>query len=186
MGWYAMALVDVLDDLPAGHPKRSELIGLLKDFADAIVEYRDGKTHLWYQVVDQGDRQGNYLESSASCMFCYCLAKGSAKGYLDGKYAAIAKETFEGIIRYQVTADSGGAVDLRGTCASAGLGGTPHRDGSYEYYTHIPQVTNDPRGLGPFLLAAIEVEAGGNGGTQQGSGKLDPPPPAGGGGRHPW
>jgi unsaturated rhamnogalacturonyl hydrolase len=176
MGWYAMALVDVLDEIPADHPRRNELAGLVKNLADGIVKYRDDKTHLWYQVVDQGGRSGNYPESSASCMFSYFLAKGAARGYLDRKYAALATETFDGILQYEVTVDSAGNVDLHGTCGSTGLGGTPYRDGSFEYYTHLPQRTNDMRGVGSFLLAAIELEEGDSAVVTGKSGRLDAPP----------
>jgi unsaturated rhamnogalacturonyl hydrolase len=158
MGWYAMALVNVLDDFPAAHPKRGQLIAIFKELSDAVLKFRDQKTHLWFQVVDQGTREGNYLETSASCMFAYSFAKGSNKGYLDKEYSSIAKQIFDGVIEYKVTIDSNGFVDLHGTCKSAGLGGKPYRDGSFEYYISEPQRTNDMKGIGPFLLAAIEIE----------------------------
>ena len=40
----------------------------------------------------------------------------------------------------------------------AGLGGTPYRDGSFEYYVQEPIATNDFKGAGPFILAALELE----------------------------
>jgi unsaturated rhamnogalacturonyl hydrolase len=160
MGWYAMGLVDVLDYFPPDHPKRSVLIGLLRDLASAVLKYEDQKSHLWYQVVDQGSRSGNYLEASASCMFAYAFAKGVIKGYLGKEYLNAAMATFRGVIDRFVTVDSSGLVDLHGTCRSAGLGGTPYRDGSYEYYISELQRTNDLKGIGPFLLAAIELEEG--------------------------
>jgi unsaturated rhamnogalacturonyl hydrolase len=160
MGWYAMGLVDALDDIPKTHPKRPELISILQNLSDALVRYRDAETHLWNQVLDQGKRSGNYLESSASCMFAYCFAKGSRMGYLDKKFSAIAQESFDGIVRQETTIDALGFVDLHGTCGATGLGGNPYRDGSFEYYTGEPQRTNDLRGIGAFLLAAVEVENG--------------------------
>ena len=158
MGWYAMALVDVLDDFPTTHPKRLELISILKNLSEAVLKFRDEKTHLWYQVVDQENHKGNYLETSSSCMFAYSFAKGANKGYLDKKFLKIAEETFKGVVEYKATINENGFIDLHGTCRSAGLGGKPYRDGSFEYYISEPQRTNDMKGIGSFLLAAIELE----------------------------
>ena len=160
MGWYAWALVDVLDYFPADHPKRTQLIGILRRLARAVLQFRDEKSGLWYQVVDQGTRPGNYLEASGSCMFIYALAKGAEKGYLDKKYYADAMDSFKGVIDSLVTVDKEGFVNLNHACQGAGLGGTPYRDGSYEYYISEKQRTNDFKALGPFILAALELEKG--------------------------
>lgn len=160
MGWYAMALVDVLDFFPKDHPRRMEIIVILRRLSEALVKYRDPKTGLWYQVVDQGDRNGNYLESSASCMLVYAFAKGANKGYLDRGFFKIAQASFKGVVENMVTIDDSGMVNLHHTCKGAGLGGNPYRDGSFEYYISEPQRTNDMKGIGPFLLAAIELEKG--------------------------
>jgi unsaturated rhamnogalacturonyl hydrolase len=128
-----------------------------------VLKHQDKKTHLWYQVVDQGGREGNYLEASASCMFAYAFAKGANKGYLDRQYLTRARETFRGVTKHLVTIDGRGFVDLHHTCQGAGLGGNPYRDGSYEYYISERQRTNDMKGYGPFLLAALELERGGSG-----------------------
>ncbi|HTR81231.1 MAG TPA: glycoside hydrolase family 88 protein [Bacteroidota bacterium] len=158
MGWYCMALVDVLDFIPKDDARRDTLIVILKDLSASIAGYRDSTTGLWYQVMDQGARAGNYFEASASCMFVYAFAKGAALGYLDPQYSEMARSSFNGILRNLVTIEDGGLVDLHHTCKGAGLGGRPYRDGSYEYYIGEPQRTNDLKGIGAFLLAAIEVE----------------------------
>jgi unsaturated rhamnogalacturonyl hydrolase len=160
MGWYAWALVDVLDYFPADHPKRSELVRILQRLADALLKFRDEKSGLWYQVVDQGRRQGNYLEASGSCMFVYALAKGADKGYLDKTFRSVAIHSFKGIIDSLVTFDDKGRVNLNHACRGAGLGGNPYRDGSYEYYVAEKQRTNDFKAVGPFILAALELEKG--------------------------
>jgi unsaturated rhamnogalacturonyl hydrolase len=157
MGWYAMALVDVLELLPDGHPRRGELERILQDLSRALLACRD-TTGLWYQVVDAGTRQGNYLEASASAMFAYAFAKGANRGYLGKEYLAAAEGTFAALTRRLVTVDENGFVDLHETCRGAGLGGHPYRDGSYEYYISEPRRTNDMKGYGPLLLAAIEIE----------------------------
>jgi unsaturated rhamnogalacturonyl hydrolase len=158
MGWYAWALVDVLDYLPNEHPKRKELLGILRRLSDALLHYREPHSKLWYQVVDQGNRAGNYLESSASCMFVYAFAKGAHKGYLNKKYLTVAQESFNGILDSLVTVDSKGNVNIHHACQGAGLGNTPYRDGTYEYYISEKQRTNDFKAIGPFILAALELQ----------------------------
>ncbi len=158
IGWYAMALVDVLDFFPGGHPKRPYIISVLRRLAEAVAKFRDPATGLWYQVIDQGGREGNYYEASASCMFIYAFAKGANKGYLDSDYFAIAEQSFKGVISHLVTQDADGLVSLHHTCQGAGLGGNPYRDGSYAYYIGERQRTNDFKGLGPFIVAALQLE----------------------------
>lgn len=158
IGWFAMALVDVLDILPTDHPRRNELVTILKGLAESLVKYQDATTGMWYQVIDQGEREGNWLESSASAMFAYSFARGANNGYLDGKFRTVAERAFTGLVRSCVALDAQGFVDLHNTCAGAGLGGTPYRDGSFEYYIGVPKRTNDMKGVGPLLLAAIELE----------------------------
>ena len=158
IGWYMCAIVDVLDYLPQDHPKRIDLIAILQRESAALLKYREPHSGLWYQVLDQGSRAGNYLESSASCMFVYAFAKGANKGYLDTSYFAIAQKSFKGILDSMVTVDEKGLIFLHHTCQGAGLGGIPYRDGSYEYYIHEKQRTNDFKAIGPFILAALELE----------------------------
>jgi unsaturated rhamnogalacturonyl hydrolase len=158
MGWYAWALVDVLDYLPQGHSKRQELIAILQRLSSALLTFREPQSKLWYQVLDQGNRAGNYLESSASCMFVYAFAKGAHKGYLDEKYLELAQESFTGILDSMVTVDEHGIVGIHHACQSAGLGNTPYRDGTFEYYISEKQRTNDFKALGPFILAALELK----------------------------
>ena len=160
MGWYCMALVDVLDFIPKGYPRRDSLVAILQNLSSSLAKHRDPKTGLWYQIVDQPGREGNYLEASASCMITYTFAKGASRGYLAKRYFEIAETTFTAITESFVTTDEHGLVNLLHTCQGAGLGGHPYRDGSYEYYIKEPQRTNDLKGLGSFLLAAIEIETG--------------------------
>lgn len=158
MGWYAWGLVDVLDYIPRKHPQRNVLVALLKKFAAAIVKVREPRSGLWYQVVDQGNREGNYLESSSSSMFVYALAKGVRMGYLDPSYRALAEHSFRSILDSMITVDARGMVSLHQACSVGGLGGNPYRDGSFEYYISEKKRTNDFKALGPFILAALEIE----------------------------
>jgi unsaturated rhamnogalacturonyl hydrolase len=158
MGWYAMALVETLDYFPRKHPQRAELIAILNRLAQAVAKYQDSRSGLWYQVMDKGGEKGNYLESSAACMFVYALAKGVRNGYLPASYRKTATDGYRGILKEFVKTDTG-RFNLEGTVAVAGLGGNPYRDGSYEYYVNEKVVTNDPKGIGAFLLAATEMES---------------------------
>jgi unsaturated rhamnogalacturonyl hydrolase len=159
MGWYLMGLVDVLDVFPADHPRRPELLKILRDLSAALLKYRDERSALWYQVVDRGGEDGNYLESSASSMFTYVFAKGARKGYLDRRFLRAARQSFDGIIKRFVRVDEQGFVNLTETCRGAGLGGDPYRDGSFAFYVGVPRATNDMKGIGACLLAAIQVES---------------------------
>jgi unsaturated rhamnogalacturonyl hydrolase len=157
-GWYVMGITDVLDYLPADHPDRDSLITILQKTCEALLKVRDEKTGLWYQVLNQGGREGNYIEGSGSAMFIYVFARGAGKGYLDKKFAAIAGEAFDDLVRELITVDDKGLLTMHHICGGCGLGGNPYRDGSYEYYIHEKQVDNDTKGVAPFILAAIELE----------------------------
>ncbi|MEL1239793.1 glycoside hydrolase family 88 protein [Flavobacterium sp. DGU99] len=157
LGWYAMALVDVLDNFPKEHPKQKELVGYLNELAVALEKVQDKKTGLWYQVTDMAGREGNYLEASGSSMFAYALAKGVNKGYLPAKFKKVANFAFDGLTTKLIRVDADGGITLTQCCQVAGLGGTPYRDGSYEYYVNEKKKDNDPKATGPFILAAIEL-----------------------------
>ena len=162
MGWYAMALVDVLDYFPTNHPARPEIIAALQTLCGGVVKYQDPKTGLWYQVLDRGDRQGNYLEATVSSMFVYVLAKGVNHGYLPRVYAPVIEKGYQGIIENLVKNEGDGKWSLTQCCSVAGLGGSLGngrvRDGSFDYYVSEPIVSNDLKGVGPFILAGIEVQ----------------------------
>jgi unsaturated rhamnogalacturonyl hydrolase len=157
MGWYAMALVDVLDFIPVEHPERKDILGILKQVAEGIKQYQDKKSGLWYQVMDQGKREGNYLEATASSMFTYTLLKAVRLGYIEPKYRKTAVKGYQGILKLLVKENEVGTIRLTQCCSVAGLGGNPYRDGSYTYYIHEPVRDNDPKGVGPFIMACMEI-----------------------------
>ncbi|RYU77214.1 glycoside hydrolase family 88/105 protein [Hymenobacter persicinus] len=157
MGWYAMALVDVLDYFPPNHPQRAQLIKDVQRLAPVLAKYQDAQTGTWSLVVDQAARKGNYAEASGSSMFVYFLQKGARLGYLDKKYAEVARKGYAGLLK-QFVADENGALAYNGTVSVGGLGGNPYRDGSFEYYLSEPLRKNDLKGVGPFILASLEME----------------------------
>ncbi|GAA4031161.1 hypothetical protein GCM10022409_14250 [Hymenobacter glaciei] len=158
IGWYAMALVDVLDYFPENHPQRPVLINALQRLAPVLAKYQDVKTGTWNLVMGEEGRKGNYGEASGSSMFVYALAKGVRLGYIDKKYFAVARKGYYGVITSFLETSTKGAVSLVGTVSVGGLGGKPYRDGSYEYYLSEPLRKNDLKGVGPFILASTEME----------------------------
>ena len=158
MGWYGMAIVDVLDFFPLNHPKRKDLVAILDRLATAVGKVQDKNNGLWYQILDKGTQKGNYVEASASSMFVYAIAKGVRKGYLDKKHQAVADKGYQGILKQFIKKDASGNTKLTGTVSVSGLGGNPYRDGSYNYYLSEKVIDNDPKGIGAFLLAANEME----------------------------
>lgn len=158
MGWYAVALVDVLDYLPANHPRRNEIIAIFQRLSIAIKNYQDQQSGVWYQVTDKAQTPGNYLESSGSSMFVYALAKGTRMGYIDKSFEVVAQKGFEGLVKNFILKDDKSGVHLTKSCGGAGLGGIPYRDGSFEYYIKEPKRTDDLKALGPFIQASVEIE----------------------------
>lgn len=157
LGWYGMAMVDVLHFFPEKHPGRDSIISILNRFAKAIIKVQDPKTGLWYDVVDKKNEPKNYFEASASSMLVYTLAKGVRKGYLPSSYLANARKGYEGIIKQFIRTENG-QTNLHGTVSVSGLGGNPYRDGSFAYYMSEPVIVNDPKGIGAFIKCAVEME----------------------------
>ncbi|MBC8053017.1 MAG: glycoside hydrolase family 88 protein [Sphingobacteriaceae bacterium] len=158
MGWYGMGLVDALEYFPANHPKRDSLISILNRFAKTVQSVQDSKTGVWYDILNMPAAKGNYLESSASSMFIYALAKGVRLGYLPESYMSVVRKGYDGILKEFVETVNADKVNLTKTVSVSGLGGKPYRDGSYEYYLSEKVITNDPKGVGSFMSASNEME----------------------------
>ena len=156
IGWWFMALVDVLDYIPAEHAQRPELIKMIKGLAETLPKYQD-KTGLWYQVLDKGAVGGNYLEASVSSMFMYSYAKAVNKGYIDEKYRAVAEKAYDGLMKTLIVKNADGTLTLTKCCAVAGLGGHPYRDGSFEYYVNERIRNNDAKATGPFIMGCLQL-----------------------------
>ena len=158
IGWFMMAMVDVLDSFPLDHPGRDNIEKMFKDLSEVLLNFRDAEKKLWYQVIDQGKREGNYIETSASLMFIYSFAKGVNKGYLPPEYFGIAEESFKSVVDNFITINENEHIFLKNVVSVGGLGGNPYRDGSFEYYLSEPVRINDFKGYGPLMLAAIELK----------------------------
>ena len=157
MGWYGMALIDALDYFPPGHEGRRSLLAILNRWAAAVQKVQDPASGLWWDILDKRGEPANYPEASASCMFVYTLARGVRMGYLAPTFLGAAKKGYGGILE-KFVGNKEGLTELKGIVSVSGLGGDPYRDGSYAYYTGEKVVSNDPKGVGAFLLAAGEME----------------------------
>ncbi len=158
MGWFSMAMVDVLDFLPEDQPGRDKIIETLRDMIQKLSEIQDPATGGWYQVLDRTGDEGNYIETSCTAMFAYSIFKGVRMGYLDDRYLAVADNAYQGLLENFIVTDNDGLVTMKNICGVAGLGGDPYRDGSFEYYIGEEIRDNDPKGVGPFILASLEFE----------------------------
>ena len=157
MGWWFMALVDVLDYVPENHPRRADLITIIKGMAVTLPEYQD-KDGLWYQVLDQIDREGNFPEASVTSQFMYAYAKAVNKGYIDSSYIEVAQKAYDGLRKELLKKNPDKTWTLTRCCAVGGLGGNKYRDGSFDYYIHERMRDNDAKATGPFIMGCIQLE----------------------------
>lgn len=158
IGWFSVALADLLE-IVEKPDDRARLASIFVELMEGIARYADPKTGMYYQVVDQGGREGNYLETSGSSMIAYAMLKGARLGVLDKEYAAKGQKTFHGIGDTYLSF-TGEELNLGGICLVAGLGpeNNPRRDGSYQYYISEPIVENDAKGVAPFILCYTEIK----------------------------
>lgn len=159
MGWYCVALADIIEYID-DEKSKSELCEIFADAIEGIAQYADPETGMFYQVIDCGGKEGNYLETSGSSMIAYAMMKGARLGVIDKKYSDMGKKTFDGICQKYLTVSEDGDLNLGGICLVAGLGPEDNRrrDGSYEYYISEPIVENDAKGVAPFVLCYTEVK----------------------------
>ncbi len=157
IGWFSVALADLLEIVTG--PAWETLAGIFRELMAGIAQYADEDTGMYYQVPDQGSREGNYLETSGSSMIAYAMLKGARLGVLEKEYAAKGQKTFSGIVEKNLSF-TGDTLNLGGICLVAGLGpeNNRRRDGSFEYYISEPVVENDAKGVAPFILCYTEMK----------------------------
>lgn len=157
LGWYAMALVDTLEFFPKDHEDYTKLVAILNRLVKALIPFQH-ESGLWYQVTNLGDRFGNYLESSGTGMFSYAIAKGVKQGSLPKEYLEVARKAHDGLVKNHIKINpDNNELNLINTVGSAGLGNIPYRPGTFDYYINEAIRTNDPHGVGPFILASLEL-----------------------------
>lgn len=159
LGWYTMALVEVIDILDQDSRFEDKTLpSILSSVFASLLKVADPETGLWYQVLDCPGREGNYLEATCNAMFAYAMLKGVRLGVLDGVDEKMACQTYKQMVKTFVTIDETGLVVLHDCCAVAGLGGKMMRSGTYDYYINEAVVENDPKGMGPLIWAMHEYE----------------------------
>jgi unsaturated rhamnogalacturonyl hydrolase len=158
LGWYCMALVEVLEILPEDAEGRESLLEILRGIVNVLPSFADPDTGMWYQVLDCPGREGNYLEATCSAMFSYTLLKGVRLGYLDASLEEYARKVYDGLVKTFISEDEDGLISINQCCSVGGLGGKAMRMGDYDYYLSEPVRSNDPKGVGPFIWASLEME----------------------------
>ena len=157
MGWYAMAIVETMQYLGKSDATRP-MQAILERIYDVLPEYADPQTGMWYQVLDQPGREGNYLESTGSVMFVYAQLKAVRLGYLPEEMRAEALHRYEQFVDRFIRENADGTISMTDCCAVAGLGGKQRRSGTFEYYISEPVIENDCKGVGPFIWASLEYD----------------------------
>lgn len=153
VGWYAVAILDVLEYIPKDHPKRKQLEDIERDLLKSLVKYQDKKTGMWFEVVDKPERADNWVESSCTNLFIYSYAKAIRTGVVsDEEYGDVLKKAYRGMID-SLYYDEEGYLVIDNVCC-----GTCIDEGTYEYYVARPKIKNDLHGAGAFILMCAEME----------------------------
>lgn len=149
IGWVPVALLDELDYIPKTYFQREKVEKMVKSLLMALIPFQDDETGLWYQVVNKGGEEGNWLETSCSCLYVAGLCKAVRTGLLDRKYLKYALKGYEGVISRLKYNDAGLIID--NVCIGTGVG-------DYKHYCERPTSENDLHGAGAFILMCQEVQ----------------------------
>ena len=142
-GWAILTLCEVLDVLPADHPKRPEILKLLQEHAEGLarLQHHDG---FWHQLLDRND---TYLEASATAIYTYCFAHAINQGWLDAKAYGPAA-----LLGWQASASSVNAKgQVEKVCVGTGMAFDP------AFYAYRPVHVMAAHGYGPLIWAGAEV-----------------------------
>jgi unsaturated rhamnogalacturonyl hydrolase len=144
IGWFGMALIEILELLPHNHPHRRELIAQVSQLAHAYAKYQDAATGLWYQVVDKGTTPGNWLETSSSSMYTYTIYMAIQRKYIPKKMMAVACKGYKGVLS-QLSLDPNGQAHIANICGGTNVG-------DLNFYFNRPRNVDDFHGLGAFII----------------------------------
>lgn len=142
-GWAIVAMAELLDVLPENHPGRASVLARYRTHAAGLAAVQDG-TGLWHQLLDRPD---SYLETSASAMFVYAIARGINRGWLDAKAYGPAVTIGWNAVAAKVNP----AGQVEGTCVGTGMGFDPM------FYCYRPTNVLAAHGYGPVLFAGAEM-----------------------------
>jgi unsaturated rhamnogalacturonyl hydrolase len=142
-GWAFMAMTELLDVLPETHPGRTAVLEQYKALAKGLVAYQSDKG-FWHQLLDRND---SYLETSATAIYAYCLARGINQGWLDAMAYGPATVLAWNAVSTKVNTKG----QVEGTCVGTGMAFDP------AFYYYRPTSVFAAHGYGPVLLAGAEV-----------------------------
>ncbi|SJL09226.1 related to cell wall glycosyl hydrolase YteR [Armillaria ostoyae] len=154
MGWYMMALVDILEIYPKD---KSIFLEHLNTLVPRVRDAADPDSGVWWLVMTQPRRAGNYFESSGSAMFVYAMLKAVRLGYVvdrNGSIVKAATKAYQYMTKNWVVDNGDGTMNWLNTVQVGSLDG----NGTFEYYISVAVDTNDLKGLAAFLLASLEYE----------------------------
>lgn len=142
-GWAILTLVEVLDVLPEDYKSRSEILKLYQEHVAGIAAMQSGEG-FWHQLLDKND---SYLETSATAIFTYCIARGINNGWLHTlAYGPVATLGW-----HAVSTKVNQAGEVEGTCVGTGMGFDP----AFYYYRPVHKYA--AHGYGPVILAGAEI-----------------------------
>ena len=142
-GWALMAMTELLDVLPQTHRGRKEVLDLFKAHAKGLAYYQSDKG-FWHQLLDKND---SYLETSATAIYAYCIARGVSKGWLDARaYGPMCMLAWNAVV---TKVNDKGQVE--GTCVGTGMAFDP------AFYYYRPINVFAAHGYGPAILAGAEI-----------------------------
>lgn len=167
IGWVPVAVLDEMDFMPEGFAYEEELRELVRRLLEAVCRYQSEEGR-WYQVVDKGGQEGNWLETSCSCLFVAAICKAVRKGILPESCLEQARKGYEAVIRS--LAWEGDDLLVGDVCVGTGVG-------NYRHYCERPTCVNDLHGVGAFLIMCAQVQKSLGGAYSQGEteqhGKLE-------------
>ena len=152
VGWYAVAILDILDYIPSDHPKAEKLREIERDLLKSLIKYQDKKTGMWFEVLDKPEREDNWVESSCTNLFIYSYAKAIRTGVIGKEYDDVLKRAYKGI-EDSLYFDDEGYLVIDNVCI-----GTCIDEGTYEHYINRETIKNDLHGAGAFILMCAEMQ----------------------------
>ena len=82
--WVVMAMAELLSVLPETHPDRAKVLDALPPHRAWARRRSRAPTGFWHQLLDRPD---SYLETSATAMYTFAIARGVNRGWLPLIYA---------------------------------------------------------------------------------------------------
>lgn len=153
LGWYTVAILDILENIPKNHPSVDRLEQIERDLLRALAKYQDTKTGMWYQVTDKPEKSDNWVESSCTNLFIYSYAKAIRTGVISkDEFGDVLENAYNGIKERLYTDDEGYLV-VDNVCV-----GTCIDSGTYEHYITREKTQNDLHGAGAFILMCSEMQ----------------------------